>query len=829
VLVGVETSDILAPENLTKLRDMAGEMEKVAGVSSITSITGMPEMSASEDGVVVGPLIPEIPADKAAAAALKERMLKARQVVGELVSADFTSALVPVMMYEHKVAEAYPKVEEIARKAAGPGFKVYFHGAPAIERFLGRGGDSLMFPGIAAGLIFLIALFMGLGPRRIPAWLLVVAPAAAAGMAAPVLLRLQSSELSMASGLGAFVYGTFAVFSFPGFTASGEISPRFRWWRRSLLTGSALLAFIFATLVGSSTLPLRGLGAGMAAAVLVVGLIAPYAVRFGAAFAVGGAKARTEDARAFRFGWAVVLVPVLLAACIVLFSPRPPAANDLADTFGSEAEPLQAVKFLDRRFGGSEYLTVAATGDCAHPGFLRTLDGLADSIRTIPGVAGAVSPTDVFKMINEAMIGQYRIPDTIGQMESLWFFLEGQPELGALMYKREQGVAQIRLSPEGAKRSAEVIAEIQKQVQALPANMGHVDIRLADKRGASVLRMGQLDRVEKALSAELGEKYREQARTVLGSVEPLELKPASDSPDPRIKAAFAARLESSLKTALFAYFGSPAAPMALSSAQIAQITGALLAGNPGIETLLGTWFPGDDAVTAKIAGTIRGKAGYAQEKALAGFMEDELKTGMTPVAAAALSDFLSPHVFVDAGRREFKFESVTPEKFEVSGYPVIAPALARETYADLGRMGFHAAVAALLVVILAFATRRGVGASTVMLALLAAASALAWQAGWIRFFNWSLGMQSFIPFSVALAAAAGAWLVAAFGGGRRRDLVWAVLMTAAPLLAMTFAGFAPVRNLMGMCVFGIAGAGFAGWLTLRGVDGAGAEKTEEGE
>ena len=43
-----------------------------------------------------------------------------------------------------------------------------------------------------------------------------------------------------------------------------------------------------------------------------------------------------------------------------------------------------------------------------------------------------------------------------------------------------------------------------------------------------------------------------------------------------------------------------------------------------------------------------------------------------------LRDFLSPYAFVDAGTETAKLENVTEGSFELSGYPVIAPVVARE-------------------------------------------------------------------------------------------------------------------------------------------------------
>ena len=832
VLIGVETGNILASQNLTRLRDLTEAVSKVVGVSSVTSITNVLDMRTSEEGVNVAPLIPEIPRDAAAEAALKAQILKSRQIVGEMVSRDFTSALVVVMMYPDKTAEAYPVIEKIARQAAGPGMQVFFEGAPAVEQFLARGGESLTTVGIIAGIVFILMLGMGLRPfRRIPGWLMVVAPAAAGGMAVPVLVGYPFGELSMASGLAAFVFGTMAVFSYPGLPESTDDEKRVRTWRLALFFGGLALAAVFLSLVKSSVVPLRAMGVGAAASVILVALLTPPAVRFGLILAGAGlpADAAPQGAPRARGVWLVAVVPVVFAAFIVVSSPRPAAQNDLSEMFDADSEPLRTTRFLDTRFEGSDYLTIIADGDFSHPGFLRALDELCVAVRAVPGVAGVTSPTDIFKMINEAMIGQYRIPDTVGQMQSLWFFLEGQAELAALIYQREQGTVQIRLSPEWAKKAPGVMDAIRGLMRAVPARVGHVDLRLAAEGDAARLRGRQLERAEHELNAILGPAAQGRIRETLGSVIPLELGPASKTPDARVQAAFRERLATAVGTAFTAYLTGPSAPMAATQEQAGELARTLLRtdgpaveqGRAAVDRLLQAWFPGDEQAMTKMSNALQDKARDVQDRVLIGVLVEELKVAgvagadrvaATPELVAALRDFTSPYVFIDTAKDQAKTESVTEGRYGLSGYPVIAPIVARETYADLSRAGLIAVLAAAALAVLGFvAGRKGAGAAT-LLAAFAALSGLAWQVAWLWSHTWALNVSSFIPLTVVLCAATGAWLVAV-GGRRVRDLAWGVLVTAAPLLVMALSGFAPVRNIMGMCGLGIAGAALAVWLT----------------
>ncbi|MBI5528558.1 MAG: hypothetical protein HY897_19680 [Deltaproteobacteria bacterium] len=838
VLIGVETENILAPKNLAKLKDLTDAIGKIAGLSWMSAITTVPEMRASEEGVVVSPLVAEIPKDDAAVAALKARILKTRQIVGELVSPDFSSALVPVTMYGDKVAEVYPKIEKLARDAASPDFKVYFHGAPAIDEYMRRGGEALKIPGIVAGVVFLFFLIIGVRPSRIPAWLLVVAPAAAAGMAAPVLLKMQASELSMASGLLAFVYGTMVVFSYPG----PEDQKRLRSWRRTLLISSIALAVVFLSLIKSTVIPLRGLGVASAVACIAAGVLGPIAMRFGLVV-TGWKRTDAADWRIFP-GWkrvwmSVFIAPVAAGVLLATLS-RPAAENDVATTFGPASEPARTIHFLDRRFGGSEYLTIVASGDFSHPGFLRALDDLAVAVRGVPGVAGVVSPTDVFKMVSEAMIGRYRIPDTINQMQALWFFLEGQAELSALLYQKEQGLIQIRLSPDGAKRPQELMDSIRKLTNSAPARVGHVDLREVSSAGAARLRERQLEQAGKAIRAILGAKAQASVREALASVVPLELSAVSQSPDFRLQAAFRERLSAVASRAFNDYLTGPAALMPVSPEQAADLSRALLqeTGDPGIrgragvDALLKKWFPEDEMAMAKMSGALYDRALDSQDKVLAALLIEEFRAGgvegvtATSEFVAALRDFVSPHVFVDAGRDNVRTESVTETKFELTGYPAIAPLVGSITYVDLFRFLHWTIVAALLLGALAVSVFRERPLVLFRLVVLVPLSGFSWLLCMLPAVGWALNVSSFVSVAVTIAASAGACITAVASRTKNRDLQMAVLLTGLPLVVMIL-GFQPVSVVMSTAVFGILGAAFGAAVVAAHFNGPDMENKEE--
>jgi hypothetical protein len=650
-------------------------------------------------------------------------------------------------------------------------------------------------------------------------------------MAAPVLLKMQASDLSMASGLVAFVYGTMVFFSYPG----DEDEKRLRFWRRALLIASIALAAVFLSLTKSEVVPLRGLGAGAAVACAVPGLLAPWSMGFGSTITRWRVFGMPDRAPNWRHVWlSVFMAPVFAGIFFAEFS-KPSADNDVTKTFGKWSEPALAIRFLDRRFGGSDYLTIVANGDFNHPGFLRALDDVSVAVRGVPGVESVVSPTDVFKMVSEAMIGRYRIPDTISQMQALWFFLEGQAELSALLYQKDQGLIQIRLSPDGAGRSAEVMEAIRKLMAAIPNRVGHADLRIVSEPDAARLRDRQLARVEKELSKLLGpaaqtDDARRRITRTLESVSPLELKPVSKSPDEQIENAFRTRFAVDLSERLGRYFGSGSSPVEMASAQVAEVVRAIAANQ-----LLEIRFPEQAHENAKFIESLMDKARDAQEKVLVQLLLDELKAAGVAGAeylavraelAGVVRDFASPHVFVDADRDKIKTESVTEAKLELSGYPAIAPWVATATYLDVLRLLKWAVIVCVLVIALSLSVFRERARRLMDSCALVPLSGLSWAAVGLLPAGWALSVSMFASLTVTLAASAGAILIGTSSQTKFRELRWAMMFTGAPLLALFF-GFQPVRATMEMTAFGIFGAWFGATMLNTSFDARNRAEKEE--
>jgi predicted RND superfamily exporter protein len=108
--------------------------------------------------------------------------------------------------------------------------------------------------------------------------------------------------------------------------------------------------------------------------------------------------------------------------------------------FRPGSEPWQAEAFLDERFGGATFVQVALHGDFADPATLRELERLVDVASGLPHVTQVQAITQPLMLLSEVMTGERRLPRTAAQAANLYFFLDGQPGMRALITPERRDV-----------------------------------------------------------------------------------------------------------------------------------------------------------------------------------------------------------------------------------------------------------------------------------------------------------------------------------------------------------------------------------------------------
>jgi hydrophobe/amphiphile efflux-3 (HAE3) family protein len=123
LLVGIETDDIFNPGTLRKVMEFSEALKGVNGVmdDEIVSLSAINNIEGDESGLVVGPVLEEVPETPEAMAQLKATVRANALLDGELVSKDGTLTLIHAKVEkEHSEDELYSQVFALVDRFSGP-------------------------------------------------------------------------------------------------------------------------------------------------------------------------------------------------------------------------------------------------------------------------------------------------------------------------------------------------------------------------------------------------------------------------------------------------------------------------------------------------------------------------------------------------------------------------------------------------------------------------------------------------------------------------------------------------------------------------------------
>jgi predicted RND superfamily exporter protein len=216
-------------------------------------------------------------------------------------------------------------------------------------------------------------------------------------------------------------------------------------------------------MVVSDVRPMRAFGIGCGAGVLICwvtsltlvpavvalwpGHKGTHATELGA---VGNALCALWE-RARRARRLVIVAALALGAATVGPMLRVAVRMEPRAFFRVGSEPWLAEQFLEERFGGAHFVQVALTGDFNDPATLRELARLEDYTRSLDRVTQVQAVTGPLKLVNNAMSNKKRLPSTAAQASNLYFFLEGEAGMRALLGPdRKEALVTVRVRGDAA-------------------------------------------------------------------------------------------------------------------------------------------------------------------------------------------------------------------------------------------------------------------------------------------------------------------------------------------------------------------------------------------
>lgn len=522
VLLFTDTS-ILTHDNLKNIKATDRAVSRLTGVTNRISPFTVRTITSNEGMMSVEPLIGIIPKDSTGLTELKEEILNNRFAKDIVISSDMTSASITATISGSEAEiKTLHRIDSILNVHAGTA-KVLTGGLPYIRKHIMKDvqKDAIILVPLAL-LIMLLVLKFTLGDWRsvfIPFTVVVLSMAMCMG-----LIPLLGWKLSMISLLVPIIliavannYGIYLVARFQELQLESDSTENIL----RKLTGSLNMPILFSgltTIAGilglltHSIIPARQVGilaaTGVAAALFMSLFIVPALL-----YMQGGKKYESKKSRApaVRFNRLltnlsdlIIRYPGRIIGFFILFTILISSGifflkveTNQEKYFPKNSPVRQASEIINKKFGGSQTISVMISGDIKEPDVMRGIDDLTQQIEKIEGVGEVFSISQAVREMSKAIFStgesSYdKIPPTkegIAQMFEL-YNMSGNPDDFKQLMNPENNKAHILIKLSNPENNVikNVKAKIEEFSIGFPAKIttGGYAIIMADFAGSVI-------------------------------------------------------------------------------------------------------------------------------------------------------------------------------------------------------------------------------------------------------------------------------------------------------------------------------------------------------
>jgi predicted RND superfamily exporter protein len=472
-VISMETGDVFTQPNLSTLKGVGDEIQKLPGVRGIESLAKVYayRWNAKDESVEMGHFIDDVPTDAAALADLRARALADPLYPKTIVSRDGKTAAINVTFTamsddEFVKQDLDGRIAAILQQATRPGVTFHVTGRPHIRAqahaLLVHDLSRLVPIAVAVSVIALWLMTGSLRGTLVPLLFNVMATFWSYGAMAAMGGNLNLITLVMGPAL-ITIGGVTAVHSFECYEQIAKTSrdAREAALRTLEYTAEVVLIAGLTTIVGFAALLINEIPAtnelggycifGVAAITVIsltglpamLSLLPLHHEESGRALYTAQTRLaewfqRSVEHRLEKIGtWQIEHRNGVLAAWIAsgvvacLLMPRIVTDTDFITFFRKSSAVRQDFTAVNERLTGAVPLYVVLESDhegtFRDPAALRAVERLEARIEKLPGVTAVVSAADLVKVANQALEQgkpeEARIPDTRPELAELMFLI----------------------------------------------------------------------------------------------------------------------------------------------------------------------------------------------------------------------------------------------------------------------------------------------------------------------------------------------------------------------------------------------------------------------
>jgi predicted RND superfamily exporter protein len=529
VMLIYSDSSILTPENLKRIKETDRDISRLTGVTNHISPFTVRKITSSEGMMLADPMIRRIPSDSAGFAQLREDILNNRFARGVVVSADMTSASITATINNAKAENiTLNKIDSIT--AVHPGnAKVLQGGLPYIRQHIMKDvrRDAVFLVPLAL-MMMLLVLKLSLGDWKsvlMPFSVVVLSTAICMGMI-PLLgwkmsiitLLVPIILVAVANNYGIYLVARYQEISLKNSEDSkkGVIRELMSSLNKPILfSGLTTIAGILG-LLAHSIIPARHVGILAATGVsvaLIMSLFLIPALIYLRGKGTGVVRPRKVNTGGFdwflsRLAEKIVKYPGRIIAGFVIFTLIMASGMALLkietnqEKYFPGKNPLRiASDIINKKFGGSQTISVMVSGDIKDPVIMKGIDRLTNQVEVIDGVGQVFSISQAVREMSKAIFSpgesNYdQIPETrnaIAQMFEL-YNMSGDPDDFKQLMNLDNTKAHIliRLSKPENSVIRSVRAKISEITKDFPAEITVGGYAIIMKDFASSIIKGQV-------------------------------------------------------------------------------------------------------------------------------------------------------------------------------------------------------------------------------------------------------------------------------------------------------------------------------------------------
>ncbi|ANQ53935.1 membrane protein [Thermosipho sp. 1063] len=471
VMVGFEIEN---SEDLRKIDELTTKVEKLEGVEHVTSITNIPLVVNTENGIEVSTVSEMLKSGEVEPASL----LKYKTLRSKFISDNGKSGLMLVSLESGKESEAFEALKDLAENNYYKG--VHFYGVSAVNQAVKEITFRNLMKLVPISLLIVVVILTVTFRRFTGAFLPILGVIISVIWTMGLIvvfgfdITIANSIIPVALISIGTAYSIHVVNKY--YEEKGNKKERVIYTLRdvgiAVLLSGLTTAVGFLSLLTADIKPVWIMGIFSSIGVMLCNFIALFFVPAMLYYINPPTVFHVDEKKHSRLVLRpkltlTVLIILVIATIPFIFNIK--TDMDIVNSINDNERIIVDKRFIETNFGGSDYLFIDVKGDFKDPAVLIAMDEIERRLNNLDGVVNTFSIVDTLLDLSRAFTGFYSIPFSKDELSNLWFFLQGNETIYSVVNKQlNRGIIQVTVKVDSESKTRKLINDIEKILESVP-------------------------------------------------------------------------------------------------------------------------------------------------------------------------------------------------------------------------------------------------------------------------------------------------------------------------------------------------------------------------